>query len=147
VVFKVDQGINERLEKANYKLTQQRKAVLDVMKENKGQHLTAEEVLFAAREKMPNIGIATVYRTLERLSSIEILYKTTFDEGKYRYELSDREMHQHHHVICPACGKISEVEEDLLYRLEEHLEEQGYEVIDHQLKIYAYCPNCKVRNK
>jgi Fur family ferric uptake transcriptional regulator len=63
------------------------------------------------------------------------LYKTTFDEGKYRYELSDHETHQHHHVICPGCGKITEVEEDLLSSLEQHLTEQGYEVIDHQLKI------------
>ncbi len=139
----MDQDIREKLEEANYRLTGQRKAVLDVMKENQGLHLTAEEVLMAARQKVPNIGIATVYRTLEKLSSLEILYKTTFDEGKYRYELSDQQVHQHHHVICPTCGSISEVGEDLLSSLEEHLEEQGYEVIDHQLKIYAYCPRCK----
>jgi len=139
----MERGIREKLEDANYRLTGQRKAVLEVMKENRGHHLSAEEVLLAAREKAPNIGIATVYRTLEKFSSIEILYKTTFDEGKYRYELSDRQLHQHHHVICPSCGSITEVDEDLLSSLEEHLEQQGYEVIDHQLKIYAYCPKCK----
>lgn len=113
------------------------------MKENKGQHLTAEEVLLAARDKSPNIGIATVYRCLESLTNMDILYKTIFDEGKYRYELSEEETHRHHHVICPACGKISEVEEDLLCSLEKHLEDQGYEVVDHHLKVYAYCPVCK----
>ncbi|WP_046495853.1 Fur family transcriptional regulator [Syntrophomonas zehnderi] len=141
-MFKIDKKIIESLDKAGYRLTQPRKAILEVMKENKGQHLTAEEVLLAARDKAPNIGIATVYRCLESLTSMDILYKTTFDEGKYRYELSDEEIHRHHHVICPACGKISEVEEDLLCSLEQHLEDQGYEVVDHHLKVYAYCPEC-----
>lgn len=135
--------IQKRLEKANYKLTPQREAVLQVMQNNKGQHLAAEEVFIEARKMVPNIGIATVYRTLELLSNLDILYKTTFDEGKFRYELSEADnSHQHHHVICPACGRILEVEEDLLTQLEQHLEEKGYEVIDHQLKIYAYCPEC-----
>lgn len=135
--------IKDRLEQADYKLTQQRRAVLEVMQDNKGKHLTAEEVLIEARKVAPNIGIATVYRTLERLSNIDVLYKTTFDEGKYRYELcDDDDSHQHHHVICPACGAISEVEEDLLAPLEQHLEEKGYQVVDHQLKVYAYCPEC-----
>lgn len=135
--------IDDQLEAANYKLTQQRRAVLDVMRENSGCHLTAEEVLVKARDKVPNIGIATVYRTLERLASLQILYKTLFDEGKYRYEISAQEDHQHHHIICVSCNRIFEVEETLLDSLELHLKQQGFEIVDHQLKIYAYCPECQ----
>ncbi|NLV21389.1 MAG: transcriptional repressor [Syntrophomonadaceae bacterium] len=135
--------IDEQLEASHYRLTQQRKAVLDVMRENIGCHLTAEEVLVKARHKVPNIGIATVYRTLERLVSMQILYKTLFDGGKYRYEISIQEDHQHHHIICVSCNKIFEVEESLLNSLEHYLEQQGFEIVDHQLKIYAYCPQCK----
>lgn len=135
--------INDQLEASNYRLTQQRRAVLDVMRENTGRHLTAEEVLAEARHKLPNIGIATVYRTLERLAAMQVIYKTLFDEGKHRYELSDQEDHQHHHIICVACGKIFEVEEALLDSLEQHLEQEGFKIVDHQLKVYAYCPECK----
>ena len=138
-----DQVIKDRLEKADYKLTQQRRAVLEVMRENRGEHLTAEEVLYGARRKVPNIGIATVYRTLDRLAALEILYKTIFDEGKYRYELADISEHQHHHILCVSCGKIFEVEEGLLDSLEEHLEREGFEIVNHQLKIYAYCSECR----
>ncbi|MEN6461699.1 MAG: Fur family transcriptional regulator [Syntrophomonas sp.] len=134
--------IKERLIQSNYKLTDQRLAVLQVMLENKGHHLSADEVFYAAREKLPNIGIATVYRTLDRLAAIEILYKTMFDSGKFRYELSNDQHHQHHHIICLSCGKITEVEEDLLASLEEHIEQQGFEIVDHQLKLYGYCPSC-----
>lgn len=137
-----DNKIKERLIKGNYKLTDQRLAVLQVMQENKGRHLSAEEVLNAAREKLPNIGIATVYRTLERLAAIEILYKTMFDSDKFRYELSADQNHQHHHIICLGCGKITEVEEDLLASLEKHIEQQGFKIVDHELKLYGYCPSC-----
>lgn len=137
-----EKGIKEKLKNGSYRLTEQRTAVLDVMVDSKGQHLTAEEVLYKAREKMPNIGIATVYRTLEKLAELDILYKTMFAEGKYRYELSDVHGHQHHHVICLSCGRIFEVEEDLLNKLEEHLENKGYKIINHELKICGYCPEC-----
>ncbi|MDD4801733.1 MAG: Fur family transcriptional regulator [Syntrophomonas sp.] len=136
-------GIKEKIEKAQYKLTQQRKAVLEVMQDKQGEHLSAEEVLQEARKKVPNLGIATVYRTLERLAAIEVLYKTIFEEGKYRFELSDQAEHQHHHIICMACGKIYEVDEAMLDSLEKHLEKEGFEIVNHQLKIYAYCPECK----
>lgn len=138
-------AINDQLEAANYRMTQQRKAVLDVMRENTGHHLTAEEVLAEARQKVPNIGIATVYRTLERLAALQVIYKTLFDEGKHRYELCDQEDHQHHHIICVSCGEIFEVEEALLDSLEQHLEKEGFRIVDHQLKIYAYCPACKLQ--
>jgi len=138
----MDQLIKDRLQKAEFKLTQQRQAVLEVMLEKKGEHLSAEEVLYAARLKVPQLGIATVYRTLERLANLDLLYKTIFDEGKYRYEMSDQADHQHHHILCLACGRIYEVEEGLLDSLEKHLEKDGFEIVDHQLKIYAYCPEC-----
>lgn len=139
----LDPVIMDRLEKADYKLTQQRRAVLEVMREKRGEHLTAEDVLYEARKKVPNLGIATVYRTLERLAALEVLYKTIFNEGKYRYELSDLSEHQHHHILCVGCGKIFEVEEGLLDSLEDYLREQGFTIINHQLKILAVCPECR----
>lgn len=139
----MDKKINAKLKENNYKLTDQREAVLEVMIDNKGKHLSAEEVLQEAKQKMPNIGIATVYRTLEKLASMDILYKTMFEGGKFRYELSDNDTHQHHHIVCLKCGQIYEFEEDLLNELEKRLESRGFEIIDHELKFYGYCPKCR----
>ncbi|MDD3894493.1 MAG: transcriptional repressor, partial [Syntrophomonadaceae bacterium] len=126
------------------RLTEQREAVLQVMLKNKGKHLSAEEVLEKARKKVPNIGIATVYRTLEKLTELEVLYKSVFDGGKYRYEIYDiSSNHHHHHIICLNCGKIFEVQEDLLNDLEQQIEMQGFKIVDHELKFYGYCPQCK----
>lgn len=134
--------IFKKIEEAGYKLTDQRAAILDVMVKNQGKHLTAEEVLIEAKEKMPNIGIATVYRTLDKLASIEVLYKTMFVGDKYHYELAGIENHQHHHVICLNCNRIIEMEDDLLNNLEAELEAKGFKIIDHELKFYGYCPDC-----
>ncbi|MBO8159101.1 transcriptional repressor [Thermosyntropha sp.] len=139
----MDKKINAKLKENNYKLTEQREAVLEVMMDNRGKHLSAEEVLQEARRKLPNIGMATVYRTLEKLASMNILYKTMFEGGKFRYELSDDESHRHHHIVCLKCGKIYEVEEDLLNGLEKKLENRGFEIVDHELKFYGYCPECR----
>ncbi len=134
--------IKDKLDGHDYKLTQQRAAILEVMINNQGKHLSVEEVLKEAKERVPNIGIATVYRTLDKLASIDVLYKTMFEGGKYRYELSGAEDHQHHHIICLECNRIIEVEEDLLHNLEVQLEAKGYKIIDHELKFFGYCPDC-----
>lgn len=139
--------IFQKIEAADYKLTDQRAAILDVMVNNQGRHLTAEEVLSQAKEKIPNIGIATVYRTLDKLASIEVLYKTMFMGDKYHYEIAGVEVHQHHHIICVSCNSIIEVEEDLLHNLEAELETKGFKIIDHELKFYGYCPACNNINK
>jgi len=131
-----------KLAASQYKLTGQRATVLEVMINNRGKHLSAEEVLQQARELRPNIGIATVYRTLEKLASLEILYKGMFDSGKYLYELADDREHHHHHVVCVNCGSITEIKDDLLCELEKNIEKQGFRIIDHDLKFYGYCPKC-----
>ena len=80
--------IYQKIDQSEYRMTPQRSVVLQVMLENQGQHLNAEDVLAKARRKSPSIGIATVYRTLEKLAAIGVLYKNMFEGGSYRYELS-----------------------------------------------------------
>ncbi len=138
----MQQTIKAKMDQGGYKLTRQRQVILDVMQGARGEHLTAEEVLNAARQKAPNLGIATVYRTLEKLASLDILYKTMFDEGKYRYELADQSRHHHLHVQCLHCNRIFELDEGLLDNVERQIEEQGFAVVNHRLTIYAVCPAC-----
>ncbi len=137
-------NIGQKLRNNEIRLTDQRVAILEVMAGNRGKHLSAEEVLVQAREKHPNIGIATVYRALDKFAAVDILYKTIFNDDKYRYEIKDGDdEHHHHHVICLTCGKIVELEDDLLCSLEKQLETEGFEVVDHELKFFVYCPACR----
>lgn len=138
--------IEIKLKENDYKLTEQRETILDVMLKNLGKHMSADEVLKKARKKSPRIGIATVYRTLEKLTEMDVLYKSIFDGGKFRYEIYNAggQNHHHHHAICLSCGKITEIQEDLLHELEQQIEKQGFEIVDHELKFFGYCPDCKI---
>ena len=62
------ENINIKLKEKKYRMTAQRESILEVMLNNQGRHLNAEEVLEEARKIAPAIGIATVYRTLDKLT-------------------------------------------------------------------------------
>lgn len=141
-----DNTINfkEQLKERGYKLTSQRQAVLDVILNHEGQHLSTEEIYDLVKETSPDIGLATVYRTLLLLDRMELVYKLDLDDGCSRYEINrHNEDHRHHHLICTKCGMVSEVQEDLLDSLEEQiLRENNFIVKDHRVKFYGYCKKC-----
>lgn len=138
----MDNILSGRLAENKLKMTQQRRLILEILEHNRGEHLTADDLYLEVKKAMPGIGLATVYRTLELLARLDIIHKSSFDEGKYRYEICQQTGHYHHHFVCLNCGGISEVKEDLLHQLETDLESKGFRVVDHTLKIYGYCPNC-----
>lgn len=137
--------IREKLQKYGYKLTTQREAIVKVILENQDKHLSCDEIYNIVGKPYPELGIATVYRTLQLFEKLGIVYKLNFDDGCSRYELSvGSKEHQHHHLICNGCGKVIEVKLDLLDALEDEIEkEEHFTIVDHNLKFYGYCSNCK----
>ena len=65
--------IKQQLQSQGYKLTPQREATVRVLLENEEDHLSAEDVFMLVKEKAPEIGLATVYRTLELLSELHVV--------------------------------------------------------------------------
>ncbi len=138
--------LKDKLRDKGYKLTPQRKATLDIIIENQGKHLNTEEIYDMVRKRCPEIGLATVYRTLQLLDDLDIVSKVNFDDGCGRYELNTHEDddHQHHHLICLKCGKVIEVEVDLLEILEAEIEKNyDFKISDHRVKFFGYCSNCR----
>lgn len=139
--------IKRKLQEEGYKLTTQRRAIINAMVENQEDHLSCDEIYNMVRKEYPELGIATVYRTLQLFEKLDIVYKLNFDDGYSRYELSiGSENHHHHHLICLNCGSVLEVKLDLLEALEEEIENEGqFTIVDHNVKFYGYCSKC--RNK
>ena len=137
--------IKEKLKKKGYKLTTQRRAILDSIVSNQGNHLSSEEIYDIVKLKYPEIGLATVYRTLQLLEQINVISKVNFDDGCSRYELNTNSKdHHHHHLICLGCGKVMEVKLDLLENLEHEIEKEGkLKIVDHNVKFFGYCSKCK----
>lgn len=144
-----DNTFKKFLQSKGYKYTRQRDVVMEVFADHEGEHITTEEVFRYAAEKMPEIGIATVYRTVNLLEEIGFLTVLSFDDGVTRYERRlQEEKHAHHHLICKKCNDITEVNLDLLDNLEEEIENrEGFHITDHNLKFYGICSHCREASK
>lgn len=139
--------LKELLREKGLKLTTQRRNILEVMQKHQGEHLTAEEIYELVKEECPEIGLATVYRTVQLLLEMKIIEKLNLDDGFIRYEIGkNSNEHHHHHLICNQCGKVFEVEDDLLDPLEEQISKQfNFKVTDHKVKFYGVCETCQSR--
>jgi Fur family ferric uptake transcriptional regulator len=136
--------VKQMLQAQGYKLTPQREATVRVLLENEEDHLSAEDVFMLVKDKAPEIGLATVYRTLELLSDLHVVEKMNFGDGVARYDLrNDSSNHHHHHLICVQCGSVDEIFEDWLIPLEQRLEkEYHFQVLDHRLDFQGICHRC-----
>jgi Fur family ferric uptake transcriptional regulator len=137
----------ELLKSKGLKMTTQRGLILESLAECPKMHLTAEEIYELVCKKQPEIGIATVYRTLKLLTELELIDTLDLEDGFVRYELvrnTEAGHHHHHHLICLSCGRVLEFKEDLMEPLEEKIESTtGFKISDHEVKMYGYCNECK----
>ena len=139
--------LRRRFREKQYKVTPQRQKILQVFADNQDQHLSAEDAYTIVRATSPDIGLATVYRTLEMLDELGFVHRIEFGDGKSRYELATTDSpHAHHHLICLSCGAVKEFGDDLLETLESFVARTAdFQIVDHQVKFYGYCRDC--RNK
>lgn len=141
-------ALKEDLKKKGYKLTPQRRAILDIIVECEGKHLTAEEIYDEVKKTCPEIGLATVYRTIALLEEIGVVSRLNLNDGCSRYELiHGDENHMHHHLICNRCNAVIEVEDDLLEELEDRIsKEYEFKIVDHSLQFFGVCKQCQNNN-
>ncbi|MBU5487803.1 transcriptional repressor [Clostridium sp. MSJ-8] len=141
--------LKEELKKRGCKLTPQRRSIVDTIVDSEGKHLTAEEIYDEVKKRCPEIGLATVYRTITLLEEIGIVSRLQLNDGCSRYEIVHRdEKHRHHHLICNNCNEVFEVEDDLLDDLEEDIKTKyGFLILDHSVKFYGYCKACQEKMK
>ena len=141
------EDLRKRLQEKDYKMTEQRREILQVFLDQPNEHhLSAEDVHGILRDQKSEIGLATVYRSLELLSSLNILLKIEFGDGCSRYELNttDPDAHRHHHLICIKCHKVIEFDEDKLDELEAEIaNKSGFEILNHEVKFFGYCKECR----
>ncbi len=141
------EDFKELLREKGLKVTSQRLLVLQIMAEHPDEHLTTEQIYDLVRETNPEIGLATIYRTVQVLVELHLIDKISFDDDVARYELRNSSTkHHHHHAICLGCGKVFSFEDDLLENLEAAVDERlGFSVVDHEVKLYGYCRDCRMK--
>ena len=82
-----------RLKDLGFRLTNQRRVIVETLLRHLGTHLNARELLELAQQEDPSIGIATIYRTIELLNSLGMLNMVNLEEGFLRFEVPDEQRH------------------------------------------------------
>lgn len=136
--------MSEFLAEQGLKNTRQRDLIAAVVFEAE-EHLNVEEIHQLVREKDPNIGYSTVYRTLRLLRESGLVSERHFGDGSARYEIAHEGEH-HDHLICTSCGKIIEFENDAIEELQELVaRKHGFKMTRHKHEIYGLCKECQAK--
>lgn len=123
-----------------FRLTPQRAAILDVVRRS-DDHPTARDIYRRVRARMPGIGFATVYRSLNLLAAHgEVLELQLGDGAVARY---DGNTHSHDHVTCVDCGVAADVAVTLPESAgREASAASGYQVLGYELQFRGRCAPC-----
>jgi Fur family transcriptional regulator, ferric uptake regulator len=106
--------------------------------------LTAQEIQDRLRASDRTVGIASVYRILELLTSEGFVQKIDLGSGIYRYEPVQSHGDHHHHLVCDTCGKVEPFEDKALERALGRVEENsGYDVSLHDVVLHGSCGDCR----
>ncbi len=133
-----------KIKESKAKITPQRIEILNIFLNNRNEHYAAEDIVKYLNDS--KTGQATVYRTLELFCTIGILKKVNFKNEEYaRYDLLDlNEKHFHHHLVCNRCGKVIEMNDDLLEQIEQKIETNyHFQILNHELILNGICEDCQ----
>ncbi len=130
------------LRQRGYKLTLQRRAVLNVITLSR-EHLTPASIYERVHQEHPGIGLVTIYRTLEILTELGLICEVHAG-GNCRSYLMRRPSEHHHHLICSDCGAVVDFVDCELGELEQRLsQETDFEIKSHLLEFLGRCQTCR----
>ena len=124
------------------KLSTNAQAVLETVQQL-GNHPTAFEIFEKVRLNRPHIGMATVYRTLHQLAETGLILEIDHSAEGCRY---DAHIDRHDHIVCKSCRKLLDLPGEVplpLAHLQKLAQEQGIEMLSHEVRIYGLCAACR----
>lgn len=129
------------LRQRGYKITPQRQAIVRTIFRSRG-YLTPAALYERIRREHPNIGLTTIYRTLEILADSGFICRVHVGGVSRKYIASPPQ--HHHHLICSGCGTVIDFTGCELGELEERLlKETGFKIESHLLEIFGHCRDCQ----
>lgn len=132
----LDARVDEILKNLGRRTTGPRRQVARLLASKRGA-FSAESI----NDELPEVGRATVYRTIRLLAEAGVLCRALLPDGSPRYSI-DHSWH-HHHLICSSCETVEEFRSAELERLLCELSDEiPGRVLGHQVDFYLTCPNC-----
>ena len=135
-------AIVDLLKSKGYKITKNRLVLLEVLFENIHQLLTIEELYSLIKAKNPKINRSTVYRNIETLQGLNLLFKKVAASGTSTYKVVCSDEH-HHHMICDTCGSIVIYHHCDFSAYEAFAKANGFILTGHTLELHGLCQSCQ----
>jgi Fur family transcriptional regulator, ferric uptake regulator len=121
--------------------TRQRRAVAEVLG-TFSDFRSAQEIHELLTRRGETVGLATVYRTLQRLADAGEVDVLRTEDGEAIYRRCSPAHHPH--LVCRECGATVEVEGPAVERWTRSIaEEHGYADVSHTLEIFGVCASCR----
>jgi Fur family peroxide stress response transcriptional regulator len=122
------------------RLTRQRQAVLDAVRQAPG-HPDACGVYDQVRQRIPNISLGTVYRSLAVLRDGGLIRELPQGGGPTRYDANTSD---HQHIVCQECGRVLDLDVGDLTALRELAARisRFAEVVGERVEFYGRCQEC-----
>ena len=121
------------------RLTNQRQVILEEL-QKVNTHPTASELYDIVRQRLPRIGLGTVYRNLELLADCGIITKLETGGEQKRF---DAKSGPHYHIRCTICGRVDDMDIPRLEDLDDKAAENcHYTIIGHHIEFFGTCPDC-----
>ena len=135
------------IEKNQLKKSHQRRLIAKYFL-NLKKHVGAEDLKLAIQKDGCNIGIATVYRTLQFLCQAGLAEEKFFKNSNSSvFELLCPHSH-HDHLVCKGCGIVIEFENKQIEKMQEQVvKEYGFTLHSHRLELFGYCKSCNKQGK
>jgi Fur family ferric uptake transcriptional regulator/Fur family peroxide stress response transcriptional regulator len=116
------------------------RVVMHRLLRDRSRHVSAEELLSEATERLPGVSLPTVYATLELFEQLDIVRRVNGGGGTL---LWDTRADAHHHVICRRCGRIEDIEVPLdLERARRSAARSGFEPDRAEVVVSGLCASC-----
>jgi Fur family transcriptional regulator, ferric uptake regulator len=131
-------ALRATLHERGLRMTPQRHLVLDAVRTLK--HATPEQVCQQVRQTTSTINITTIYRTLDLLEGLGLVRHTHLGHGAPSYSAEE---HEHLHLVCHRCGRVTEQPKGLLTAVAERLRDEiGFELDASHLALSGTCREC-----
>ncbi|HSH45165.1 MAG TPA: transcriptional repressor [Longimicrobiales bacterium] len=135
-----DALLREALEASGQRFTEQRAAVYRYLRQTR-EHPSADDVFTSVRARIPDISLATVYKSLETLVSCGLATKLTYGDGSARY---DGRTDPHTHARCLSCGSVRDVPGHLDGAVLDDLGAlPGFMVEGYRVEVVGVCEDCQ----
>jgi Fur family transcriptional regulator, ferric uptake regulator len=126
-----------RLNEAGFRAGAARQKVIELLG-GESCAITALEI----DRRLPSVGRASVYRTLEQLEQLELVHRVDVGGEVVAFERNDPGGH-HHHMVCIRCGRLVPFSDPALERAIEGIGERAdFAITAHDVLLRGVCPRC-----